>query len=88
MAVGAVLGCSGIEAMVSDMQDMLVGKTHICTGTVASGMVGDLVCPAVVDYLVSTALKGLPKTWNCTGSTVTDFAKSQVITYCKQALPY
>ena len=88
MAVGSVLGCSGVEAMVGDMQNMLVGETHICANEKALGLVADMVCPAVVNYTVATVLKGLPKTWNCTGSVITGMAKTQVIALCKQALPY
>ena len=88
VAVGAVLGCSGVDVMVSDMQEMLVNKTHICTNEQAAGAIAALVCPAVINYLVDTGLKGLPKAWNCTGSAITELAKTQVIAICSTALPY
>lgn len=90
VAVGAVLGCTGTDAMVADMQKLIMAQTSVCgEETITAGQVADLVCPVMGEYAIKAALEKLPATWKCAGNTiVTEAAKTQIITFCKQALPY
>jgi hypothetical protein len=85
--IGQVLGCANVDAISADFLKK-VNELDICKKQVAQGMVGDLVCPKLVDAAMSAGLSSLPPAWECKGGIVKEQAQTILLDACKKAITF
>jgi len=82
-SVAMTLECKNVDAIKASLMDQ-IKKFNLCVNETPQGMIGDLVCPKVVDTVVDIGLKALPTEWECKGGTITDIAKTKMTELCKE----
>lgn len=87
--IATQLSCKNPDAITASLVNELV-TLKVCTssGTNASGLVGDLICPNLVTNLYNGALKKIPADWQCGGGAVGDQLKAQLLAACKSSFPF
>lgn len=83
-AISSQLVCKNLDAVKADVQKE-VAKLNMCASSTQS-IVGDLVCPSLVNSLVSGLLSKIPAAWECTGGTAPDQIKQILIDTCKKSI--
>lgn len=85
--IGQVLGCNNIAGISEDFLKK-VDELDICKKQVAQGMVGDLVCPKLVEAALGAGLTSLPAKWDCKGGIVKEQAEKVLLDACKKAITF
>lgn len=62
--IAMALKCQDSSAIQADIKAYLE-KQNVCQSTVATGTVGDLLCPMIASYVVSFANGQIPAAWKC-----------------------
>lgn len=88
--VASVLSCSNQSAIAASLVEKL-NDWKVCEPAKASAkapqsIVGDLICPRVVDLLVTGAFKQIPKEWGCSGGVIKEAAVSKIIEVCRKSI--
>lgn len=82
--IAVQLDCKNKQAIVDDMFKQLEGW-GVCMKSQQS-VIGDILCPRVVDSLVNGVFKQIPTAWGCTGGELKETAKQHIIDVCKKAI--
>jgi len=83
--VADVLQCTNPSAIAADLAEPLY-KMELCERTVASGMLGDIVCPQVSEFVVGLGVGSLPAAWGCSGGEVSVDVEKALLDGCKKVL--
>ena len=92
-SVAKTLGCANAQAVNDDI-DKAIGSSSLCEKMDVEkallkagkfkGILGDSLCPGVVNSIVKTALTKIPATWECKGSVTTANITELLTKACKE----
>lgn len=82
--VAVQLDCKKPQAVVDSLFKQLE-EWKVCSPT-QQGPIGEIICPRIVDSVVSGAFKQIPAAWECSGGALKDQAKQQLLDMCKKAI--
>lgn len=85
--IGQVLGCTNVDAISADFLKK-VNELDICKKQVAQGMLGDLVCPKLVDVAMQAGISSLPAAWGCKGGIIKEQAQTILLDACKKSITF
>lgn len=81
--VGYQLECEN-SAAIKLFIDKKLAEAKVCQAG-AIGIIGDLICPPIVDGVVAGVVTQIPSDWKCKGGLIKDSLKGQLLLACKKA---
>lgn len=84
--VATVLQCENLAAVAADLTTP-IREMKMCEG-VQVGMIGDLICPEIADYVVGFGVNRLPEEWECKGGFAGDQAKDAIKNACLSVITW
>jgi len=84
--VAGALGCANLPAVAAAMSKP-VKDLAICKEG-QQGLIGDIVCPQVGNFVMDIGLGALPADWQCSGGTSGEAAKALIVEQCKKAVTF
>lgn len=85
-ALAKTLECKNVSEVAASLSSPLV-KLNLC-GETAQGMLGEMVCPTVGQYVKTLGVDSLPKAWDCSGGVVGAMVEESVTAGCKAAITF
>lgn len=82
--VAVQLDCKNEQAIVDSLFKQLE-SWKVCEPSMQS-VIGDLICPRLVDSLVNGTFKQIPASWGCSGGSLKDTAKDQLTALCRKSI--
>lgn len=85
--VAAALDCKNVAEMAADFAAP-IENLALCKDTVQTGVIGDVVCPAIAGYITQLGLSVAPEKWECKGGVALASAQKFLTTSCKSIIRY
>lgn len=90
--ISTALSCSNVAAITATLQTKLQA-TSICQATSSTSaaftqksVVGNLICPPVINSLFSGGLSQIPPEWGCTGGATLSTLQATLIATCEKSI--
>ena len=85
VGISATLNCQNQAAIAADLTAYMQSK-GVCTATVASGTIGNLVCPMIGQYIISFANGSIPAAWQCNLGSSPFPVQATIVSLCEKAV--
>ena len=85
--MATALDCKNVGSIAADFSAP-IENLDLCKAPMATGALGDLVCPALSAYVVKMGVKVTPAEWECKGGPALAQAAILLANSCKAIIPY
>lgn len=82
--IAAQLDCKDVDAINATLVGQLEAL-KVCEPKTSS-VIGEIICPRLIDGLVSGVLKQIPAAWKCTGGDLKTGAAAKLLEVCRKSI--
>lgn len=80
--IATQLSCSNVDAIKATLDQKLV-DLKVC-GLAAESIIGEVICPPLIEALLTGALANVPAAWGCSGGPAKEGLKDLLLVACKK----
>lgn len=85
--LGHLASCKNPSALEPWLIDRIKAiKPDLCTAPSAKSIVGEIICPSLIEGVIGGGIGLLPKEAQCSGGTLAETAKAELLKLCKESI--